>query len=176
MSITHRLARSADRIMAMRPPDFVIGGHARPYLLRWYVTPWSHLYRDVPDEAKTRLQLVISRLPGIYLHKFLRDDDDRALHDHPWANCSWVLDGQYREHSIAAGGIHHRIMRRAGALVLRRGRTAHRVELINEQPCVSLFFHGLRLRNWGFHCPKGWVPWKQFVAPDDRGAVGRGCE
>ena len=32
--------------------------------------------------------------------RFLRSDDDRALHTHPWlANFSWLLRGGYREHS-----------------------------------------------------------------------------
>jgi hypothetical protein len=32
------------------------------------------------------------------VHEFLRSDDDRARHDHPWlANASWLIAGGYRE-------------------------------------------------------------------------------
>ena len=33
----------------------------------------------------------------MYLHLFLRDDDDRALHDHPWDNASFLLTEGYVE-------------------------------------------------------------------------------
>jgi hypothetical protein len=58
-----------------RKPDMVIGDPARPYLLRWYI--WRS-----------------KRFGSCYLHKFLRDDDDRALHDHPWWFVSLILIGQ----------------------------------------------------------------------------------
>jgi hypothetical protein len=47
-----------------------------------------------------RRHLLIPRNPifNVYLHHFLRSDDDRALHDHPWINLSLLLDGCYLEH------------------------------------------------------------------------------
>lgn len=62
----------------MRPPDFVIGDASNPYLYRWHLLPKN-------------------RWLNVYLHRFLRDDDDRALHDHPWPFVSVVLNGTYRE-------------------------------------------------------------------------------
>lgn len=75
--------------MTRRAPDFVIGGAERPYLLRWFVIPRNKVF-------------------NVYLHQFLRSDDDRALHDHPWVNLSILLRGGYIEHTIAAGGIQQR--------------------------------------------------------------------
>lgn len=165
------LQRLATRI-SRRPPDFVIGGEARPYLLRWYVIPRNPVF-------------------NVYLHCFKRSDDDRALHDHPWANCSILLHGSYTEHTIAAGGVHRREVLRAGAVRLRcTGRIAHRVELhddvidmggeappvIAPQPCWTLFITGPRYREWGFHCERGWIHWQRFTAADDPGAIGKGCE
>lgn len=158
----------------LRKPDFVIGGNERPYLLRWWLIPRNPIF-------------------NVYLHQFFRSDDDRALHDHPWVNCSIVLDGGYIEHRIAAGGIHHRIERKAGDIVCRLPRTAHRIELhskrvVNtqdgkrtwvamEQPCWTLFITGPRIRSWGFHCPDaGWVHWRKFTDPATNGTtVGKGC-
>jgi hypothetical protein len=158
-----------------RRADFVIGGWEQPYMLRWWLTPWSGIARTVPDENKTWWQWTISKLPGVYLHWILRSDDDRALHDHPWANCSILLRGTYVEHTIDAGGVHQRELRSAGSVVLRRATQAHRLEVIEGSPCWSLFIHGFRLRHWGFHCPNGWVHWRKFTAAHDPGSIGKGC-
>jgi hypothetical protein len=61
----------------MRDPDFVIGRAGRPYLRRWWVIPRNRWF-------------------NIYLQEILQDDDDRALHDHPWVNCSIILRGSYQ--------------------------------------------------------------------------------
>lgn len=144
--------------IGLRPPDFVIGGQDRPYLRRWWLIPRNPLL-------------------NVYLHQFLRSDDDRALHDHPWASLSILLRGRYVEHTIAAGGINGRRELRVGDWRMRwTGRLAHRIELI-DGPCWTLFVTGPRYRSWGFHCPEqGWIPWQRFTAPDDKGAVGKGCD
>lgn len=158
-----------------RDADFAIGGRDNPYLLRWWLTPWSRLYRRVPEERRTRWQRFVVSLPGIYLHWVLRSDDDRALHDHPWWNASLLLRGSYVEHKIAAGGVHYRTRVNAGDVVLRTARAAHRLE-IDAGPCWSLFFFGPRVRDWGFHCKTGWVHWRVFTNAADGGAtIGRGC-
>ncbi len=151
----------ADRFIARitrRPPDFIVGGAERPYLRRWFVIPRNPVF-------------------NVYLHQFMRSDDDRALHDHPWMNCSVLLRGCYVEHTVQAGGIHRRHVLLAGDVHLRlTGRFAHRIELV-DGPCWTLFITGPRYRQWGFHCPdRGWVHWKQFTQAGDPGAIGRGCE
>ena len=151
----------APRLMAVaffgRAPDVVIGGDERPYLKRWWLIPRNRLF-------------------NIYLHHFLRSDDDRALHDHPWVNLSILLAGEYTEHTIAAGGINHRVRRRAGDMKLRRPSAAHRIEL-HAGPCWTLFLTGPTVRSWGFHCPAGWRHWRLFTNPADGGrTIGRGCE
>lgn len=151
------LARLREKLLAIgasRAPDFVIGGALRPYLHRWYVIPRNHAL-------------------NIYLHKFIRSDDDRALHDHPWLNCSIILAGAYVEHIIEAGGINRRMTRRVGDIVFRRAKAAHRIEI--NVPSWSLFITGPVVREWGFHCPNGWRAWREFVAERDSGQIGKGC-
>ena len=156
-----------ERVAGRRPPDLVIGGDENPYLLRWWVIPRNRVF-------------------NIYLHLFLRDDDDRALHDHPWPNMSLLLLGAYIEHTIDAGGIHRRTRRSVGDIVCRLPWRAHRVELyalpwgapewLDKCPCWTLFVTGPRIRHWGFHCPEqGWLPWEKFTSSDGR-EVGRGCD
>ena len=160
-----------------RDADFTIGGRDRPYMLRWWITPWSGGHQREPAQ-RTRWQRIgmVLPLPHVYLHWILRSDDDRALHDHPWPNASLVLAGSYIEHTIAAGGIHRRTLRSGGDLVFRRARAAHRLEITPGEACWSLFLTGPKLRTWGFHCPeRGWVPWREFTDVEDPGAVGKGC-
>src|ERR1700744_875507 len=121
------------RIADIRPPDFLIGGAEHPYMRRWWVIPRNRFF-------------------NIYLHHFLRSDDDRALHDHPWLNASVLLQGEYTEHTISAGGVNHRRKYGAGDIKFRGPRYAHRVEL-TDGPCWSLFITGPNVRSWGFHCP-----------------------
>lgn len=160
-----RLYRVLLRRVAMkRPADFVIGKPGDDYLRRWFVIPRNRLF-------------------NIYLHQFIRSDDDRALHDHPWWNVSLLLDGSYVEHTIDAGGVHIRKRYNAGDLKFRRAKSAHRVELdmVSDGTCSnqlatwSLFITGPRVRDWGFHCPSRWVPWQEFTKPENPGEIGRGC-
>lgn len=163
-----------DRILAWarnREPDFVIGGAARPYLRRHWLIPRNRFF-------------------NVYVHEFLRSDDDRALHDHPWLfNASWLIDGEYIEHTIREGGVAVATRRKAGDWKFRWGPAPHRVELVSEAligvrtdwvftvPCWTIFITGPRVREWGFHCQEqGWIPWKRFTAADDPGAVGKGCD
>ncbi len=129
-----------------RPPDFVIGSPDDPYLLRWWVIPRNRWF-------------------NIYLHCFRRSDDDRALHDHPWVNLSILLRGSYREH-LPGGVVKLRKPWRPWAfwrLPIRLATAAHRVELIEGQPVWTIFITGPKVRVWGFHCPRGWIPWTDFV-------------
>lgn len=141
-------------LRSMRPdraPDFIIGGAEKPYLLRWWLIPRNEVF-------------------NVYYHRFLRDDDDRALHDHPWPSLSVMTRGQMRE--ITADGPK---TISAGDVVFRPAEFAHRVELIDGAPCETLFVTGPKIREWGFHCPNGFVPWQDFVAADDKGGIGPGC-
>ena len=160
MSIADRIIDNALR----RAPDFIIGGADRPYLLRWWLIPRNVLF-------------------NAYLHNFMRSDDDRAHHDHPWLfNFSWHLRDGYIEHTISSGGVTVKVHRKAGDWKFRWGPAPHRVELLpdgngGELPCWTLFITGPRVREWGFYCgERGWIHWKRFTAADDPGAVGKGCD
>lgn len=134
-----------------RKPDFIIGPHDAPYLRRWWVIPRNRFF-------------------NVYLHNILQNDDDRALHDHPWVNCSILLKGRYRE--ITPKGA---FIRRRFWPYFRRAVASHRLEII-DGGVWSLFITGPVIREWGFHCPNGWRPWREFVDARDKGQVGRGCE
>lgn len=161
--ILHRpLARLVARTMASRKPDFIVGEPDDPYMLRWWFIPRNKLF-------------------NIYFHEFIRSDDPRALHDHPWLNLSILVEGAYVEQTIAAGGIHHRQRIEAGETRFRRSTFAHRVELLEGVRTRTIFITGPNIRTWGFHCRLGWRPWQEFVLikRDEQGtpvsAIGPGC-
>ena len=133
-----------------RPPDFIIGSVEIPYMDRWWIIPCNHWF-------------------NIYLHHFKRSDDDRALHDHPWWNVSILLSGRYIEHTPD-----HSYIREVGEIVGRKATATHRIELI-DGPVWTLFITGPKIREWGFHCPKGWKLWKDFVNMSNPGEIGPGC-
>lgn len=141
-----------------RPPDLVIGSPDRPYLRRWHLFRW--------------------RFFGVFLHQILRDDDDRALHDHPWWNVSIILKGGYLEwRSHQWDRARDVVWRSAGSIIFRGAHVAHRLSLGSQRkPCWSLFIVGPRVREWGFHCQHGWRVWHEFVNTNDVGQVGRGCD
>ena len=141
-----------------RSPDFIIGTIEDPYLLRWWLIPRNRFF-------------------NLYVHRFCRSDDDRALHDHPWASVSVILDGGYIEHLSD----NRQMVRREGQITARRASAAHRVQLQDGTHAPdrvwTLFITGPRIRDWGFHCPRGWRRWQDFVATTPGGnEVGRGCE
>lgn len=150
----------------LTPPSRTIGGETDPYLYRWFLIPRNRFF-------------------NVYLHQFLRDDDDRALHDHPWFWCSILLSGSYTE--ISQSGIKRR---QEGSIRFSSPWRLHRVVLDKRKqgewlispvgtpkPVWTLFITGPVIRNWGFMCPeRRWVPWQEFTAPDNPDIVGKGCE
>lgn len=142
-------------------PSRVIGDEANPYMLRW------HIFR-------------IGNLPRVFVHKFLRSDYDRALHNHPWWFISIIIKGQYLEHMPNGDTV----LRKAGSVVRRGLEHSHRIELIKdccnvpgalvpmlfpirEQPCWTLFITGPDVRRWGFFCPKGFVDSADFTGCEE---------
>ncbi len=122
-------------------PNEVIYNKNGQYLLRWFI-----------QKSRER--------GNVYLHRFIGDDDDRALHDHPWNSVSYVLKGEYLEHT--PDGI---ICRSEGDIIFRDMITPHRIELIDEE-CWTLFITGPREREWGFHCTDGWKHYEKFQEDD----------
>jgi len=158
--VTKGLARClrrslVDGVARRRQPDFIIGDNkADPYMRRWWVIPRNRFF-------------------NIYLHHFLKDDDDRALHDHPWWSASLTLDGDMIEVYRKGKEDHVRCVV-TGDLVFRSGKFAHR--MIVPRPSWTIFITGPVYREWGFLCPAGWRHWKAFTAAGDKGGIGRGCE
>lgn len=120
----------------MRKPDREISGD---YLHRWFLIPKNKYF-------------------NIFLHKFHRSDDDRALHDHPWYSISVLLKGEIIEHRWSDKVRY--ILRFLP--VFRSAKFAHRIELV-KGPVTTLFITGPRIRTWGFHTKAGWMESSVFL-------------
>lgn len=111
--------------LSARLPARVITQDGEPYLERYYLF----------DALGLRF----------YLHRFVGDDPDRGLHDHPWRFAfSLVLAGWYIEQT------------RQGARPVRwvnflLGDSFHRVILPSSLPVWTLFAHRIGdVKVWGF--------------------------
>lgn len=147
----------------MRKPDLIIGPPDNPYIYRW------HLLRFCGWQ--------------LALHKMMRDDDDRALHDHRAWNISFVLRGGYLEWFSHRGAPTNCVWRPPGSVIFRRAATPHRLTVGHETgPSWSIWLRGKPSREWGFWCPKGWRHWREFCGEDytapgaKASTVGKGCD
>lgn len=121
-----------------KPCDEVV----RPeYLYRWYATPKN-------------------KLLSIYLHLFIGDDDDRALHDHPGPNLSIMLQGCMLEHMD--GGKLRNLHK--GDIIFRTATHRHRLTMVSDE-AITLFIMGPKYREWGFWPEGKFVHWKDFIDP-----------
>lgn len=108
------------------------------YLYRWYVI------RTEPF--------------ALFVHRFVRSDEDRALHDHPWNFIVIPIWRGYREHNVK--GV-RRVLPILG-IRYRRARYRHKVELIDGKPAWSLFIRFRYRRVWGFWPKEGFKNWRQW--------------
>lgn len=132
----------------MFKPKIIRRYDGKPYLVRWHIIPRNRFF-------------------NIYLHKFVNDDDDRALHDHPWASLSFILknrDGLVEvTKEVSTEEVSFDAFATPPRLYFRRATFAHRLMLVNGAPVWTLFITGSRVREWGFHCPKGWRHWRTMT-------------
>ena len=137
----------------------IVNCDREPYLHRWYLI------------RTTRF--------AVFIHKFIRSDEDRALHDHPWNFFVIPIWRGYIEHSDKACdcGICKNnpgrakdfprlpVQRRVWPIISSRYRTGtyrHRVELIKDKPAWSIFIRFKEQRDWGFWPKEGFIQWNKW--------------
>lgn len=113
-------------VINRRKPDLVVGAASTPTMERWRIFKTKQF--------------------GLYAHRFLRDDADEELHDHPWASFSWILSGGYVELTENGKNIHE-----AGTIKYRAATYRHRIQMSpDHQNAITLFIVGKKVREWGF--------------------------
>jgi hypothetical protein len=163
------------------------------FLKRWFIIRAEGA--STPPRKRPLLNLTRVRKDGgmVLLHKFVRSDADRELHDHPWSFTSLILWRGYFEEvedmvklwssekndwievpgcevdltsltGLMPFELSHR-ERRWPLTVLRRKAThRHRVHLIDEKPSWSLVFTEAKNRSWGFWRNGIFIPWREFIS------------
>ena len=142
------------------------------YLLtRAKKTPYTHIY-GATDTAlyMERYWLFnpyfetggIRRYPwfplSVRIHKIVRPDDDRHLHDHPWNARTFILSGHYVEERE-----NHVYVRDAGDTARLNFGEYHRVAHVPEEGVYTLFVTGKYRGTWGFLVDGIKVPYKKYL-------------
>lgn len=128
--------------------------HLDGYMQRWFLSP--------EDRASYHLNGPVRRL-----HKILRSDNERDLHDHPFDYTTIILAGGYLEETPLSPSVPNGPRRSQwhgpGSVLVRRAEDLHRLVLPEGQTCTTLFITSPRRREWGFHTPTGWVDWRSYL-------------
>lgn len=149
--LSNVLRRFCERYSKELPTSLITRNDNQPYFYRYYVKQEDD---DKPDQF------------GVFIHKFVGSDPLEEVHSHPWLwSVSIILSGGYAETKY----------RRVGEQKGTDGKTTfvtladriqklfipfeiniieydhmHRVDLLEGEPCWTLFFHGPRVSTWGF--------------------------
>jgi hypothetical protein len=136
----------------------------------------------MPTPLLERFTLIRAPFGQLRVHHFFRSDEDRELHDHPWAFVTFILSGGYTEQipvrpvrkilldpnvGHEAGwtvGDTERVWRRPGSLLYRPARWAHRVEIAAGKDAWTLIWMFARTRPWGFFLRSGWLVQERYHA------------
>lgn len=133
----------------------IVNCNREPYLTRWY------LFR------RPRI--------AFFLHLFIRSDEERALHDHPWSFITIILWRGYIEHTenievCECGSFDCKFSklvkraRRKWPLMIcwRPAEWRHRVELVKGKQAVTIVIRFKERREWGFWERTGFVQWNKW--------------
>lgn len=98
-------------------------------------------------------------------HKFLRSDEDRSLHDHPWWFVTFPLDAYDEMVPLPCGKIgfadseRHTVKR--WRFHYRPASYMHRV-MLRKTPTRTIVVTGARTRRWGFHKGGIFYPYAEY--------------
>lgn len=171
-----RFVRGALERVSRHLPYREISGEKGVFLRKYL------LYRTSQEKDSVR----------IHLHHFLRGDEDKEPHDHPWSwAVSLILVGGYTEERLIPKPISYIPFSRSGRLGFAMVKipfkpfsinyigleTKHRVTIPEGKDAWTLFISGPVVKSWGFyqclaqgHDPSGYaevydyIPWRdKFV-------------
>jgi hypothetical protein len=128
----------------------------------WSVWRWTDVDPDGGGETYlTRLHLFRVPWCSCMLHWIRHPDPQPDLHDHPVSFLSVLLSGSYVE-EVPDGDSGRRAVR-VRWWNFKRATDRHRIMSVAGH-VLTLVFAGPAVREWGFHTPDGWVPWRDYEA------------
>lgn len=128
------------------------------YMYRWWL---FNAYPHGSDGAGRRWG---DWLPSVRIHRIMREDRDRHLHDHPWNARTFILRGWYDE--VRQGELiweARTIHRAAGETARLRFGEYHRISQVPAGGVWTLFVTGKKRGTWGFDVNGNKVPWRDYL-------------
>lgn len=102
-------------------------------------------------------------MPSIRIHRIMREDRDRHLHDHPWNARAFILSGWYFEVRPNVPGY---IVRLPGQTATLRFGEYHRIAKVSPAGAWTLFVTRRKRGTWGFLVNGVKVPWRVYLGID----------
>jgi len=131
-----------------------------PYMIRYY------LWRKGGEGKGANL----------FLHKILKSDEDEHLHDHKWPFKTFILKGSYIEEVYSHTEfdknenskkiVTRKIPKKRFSYISRKNTHYHKLEIPNDEPTWTLFWHGKSTKSWGFLTNEGSIDWKEYLDID----------
>lgn len=135
--------------------------HLEGYMKRWWV---FNPYSSGSHAVKYRW------LPSVRIHHILREDYDRALHDHPWNARTIILRGWYNEAREPYGYYFQprRLFTRAtGSTCAIRFKEYHKITAVSNGGVWTLFITWKYRGTWGFFVDGVKIPYKEYLQLDN---------
>jgi len=163
---------------------------SHPSVVKWLIarakkTPYSHIYKDgdvymerywlfnpypVNEVERERWR---SKWPSVRLHKIMRPDRDRHMHDHPWDARTIILQGWYREERLERRyhflGYQSKIVRAyryAGETATLKFGEYHKITDVPDEGVWTMFITWKYMGTWGFMVDGQKVQWRKYLGLD----------
>lgn len=107
-------------------------------------------------------------MPSIRIHRIMREDRDRHMHDHPWDARTIILRGWYTElrpcePSADCDYIDDFYNRKAGDTATLKFGEFHRITQVSQGGVWTLFITWRKQDTWGFNVDGKKVPWREYL-------------
>lgn len=127
------------------------------YMYRWW------LFNSYPNSSDGASRRWSNWLPSIRMHRIMRADQERNLHDHPWNARTFILRGWYKEEREEECGRRVCPTRRPGDTARLQFGQFHRITEVSEDGVWTLFVAGKKRGTWGFKVGDKKVPWRTYL-------------
>lgn len=133
-----------------RPYLHIYGKDGHMYMGRWWL---FNAYPDFSSGKKNWFPI------SIRIHHIQKEDDDRALHDHPWNARTIIIKGGYTE--VRVDGERH--FRTPGDTAKLNFGEYHRITYVKPEGAWTIFITGKYQGTWGFLVNGEKVQWRKYL-------------
>jgi hypothetical protein len=176
-SVADCIVRRAQRT----PYTHITGADGTLYMGRWWLL---NPYPGSSSDADTR-PIWRKLMPSVRVHRIMRPDNDRDLHDHPWNARTIILRGWYREErplaavsiddlfahcreDVVVGGQLRAVLDRlAGYTGRLMFGEYHRIREVSPDGVWTVFITWRKRGSWGFDVDGQKVPWRTYLGLDE---------